>query len=186
MLNIKLKLNKIWSFDIDGTLTNYPQVWLNFINQNIGANFESKSEARRELGDHYDQLKHKYRTSNYKYEVDVHSSARNLIDRINEAGGTVLISTSRPFHRYDDMMLRTENWLKSKKINHDIIIPKSELIHHNFYVHIDDQVDEILWLHRQKQSTYILLNDYENTLRGQDLPEQVKVVETLDEIKLEE
>ena len=59
MIN-KLKQNqypKIWSFDIDGVLNDYPEVWLNYINIETNERFISKEEAKNSLGESYWHIK---------------------------------------------------------------------------------------------------------------------------------
>ena len=52
------KYSDTWSFDIDGTLTKYPEEWLEYVFKKTGKSFKSTNYAKNILGDDYEKLKH--------------------------------------------------------------------------------------------------------------------------------
>lgn len=136
--------NKIWSFDIDGVLNDYPKIWLDYIFNMEGLQFNSTEFAKKALGPKYKIYKNEYRLSNYKYNVPVYSGAIKLIESLKQNGNIIYISTSRPFDLYPKMYEQTFNWLKNNNIKFDKLISKNLLgINFNFDVHIDNEIAEI-------------------------------------------
>ncbi len=158
MTDSSFHLNAVWSFDIDGTLTHYPNEWLIFIASVTGQKFTSTEEAKLQLGKKYAEIKHKYRLSEDKYSIKIRPEAKIIIDKINDAGGKIIISTSRPFHLYDQMKDNTENWLKNNDIAFDRLISKPVLPEYDFNIHVDDEYEEIINLYQKKPAQYIFLH----------------------------
>ena len=160
-LNHNLKF-KVWSFDIDGVLNDYPDVWLDFIFQETNERYRSKEEARQILGETYWVIKEKYRTSDYKYQVPIKPDAKYLISALKELGDKIIMATTRPFGRYPFIKKRTEEWLESNNIFFDLLISKEDLYKEDFDIHIDDELKDILKVKsRAKSKSYILLSSKE-------------------------
>ena len=150
-------LKAVWSFDIDGTLTNYPREWLNYVKTHTGRHFDSVDDAKQGLGENYATLKYQYRLSNDKYSIVVRDDAKGLIEKIRAAQGKVIISTRRPFHLFPTMQERTAQWLAENEVRFDKLISKSVLPEEDFAIHIDDEVTEIEKLNGMKKAHFILL-----------------------------
>ena len=142
---------RIWSFDTDGVLNNYPAVWLEFIALCTGKIFPSVDVAKGALFERYNQLKHEYRLSDFKYSVPVNHEAKETIALLKQRGDTVYISTSRPLGDYPDMRQRTMEWLKKSGIQFDGFLEKNGhgLKEKGCMVHIDDEPDAIKVLYDQ-------------------------------------
>lgn len=182
MSDLVFNLNSIWSFDIDGTLTNYPKEWLQFVAENTGEHFSTTEEARRSMGSRYDELKHSYRLSEDKFQIKIRKDARSLIHQINQSGGTVIISTSRPFYRYVEMQNRTEKWLKENSLTFKKLISKPSLVEHDFDIHVDDELDEILSLPSNAPKKFIHINSSNNSATILNTSHQIHSVRSINDI----
>ena len=181
MIN-KLKQNqyqKVWSFDIDGVLNDYPEVWLNYIYIETNERFISKEEAKNSLGELYWHIKKNYRMSDYKYQVPIKPDAKYLISTLKERGDKIIIATTRPFEHYSFMRENTKKWLESNNIYFESLVNKEELYKEDFDIHIDDEIGDIL-----KIKSYAESKDY--ILFSQDITdsklEGIEVVSSLREI----
>jgi hypothetical protein len=153
---------KVWSFDIDGVLNDYPAVWLKFIFQETNNKYTSKAEARNSLGEDYWKIKEKYRISDFKYQVPVNPDAQYLTSALKKRGDKIIIATTRPFNRYPLMKNRTRAWLETNLILFDSLISKKDLDKVNFDIHIDDELKDILQVKSTvKSKKYILLSSTE-------------------------
>ena len=181
MIN-KLKQNqypKVWSFDIDGVLNDYPEVWLHYIHKETSERFISKEEAKSSLGESYWHIKESYRISDYKYQVPIKPDAKYLISRLKERGDKILIATTRPFDKYSLMRKRTKKWLESNNIYFESLVNKEELYKEDFDIHIDDELGDILKIKSYAESKgYILFSQdtIDSKLEG------IEVVSSLREI----
>jgi len=138
------KNKECFSFDIDGVLNNYPDCWVEYINHQLGSSFNSKGEALNVLGDvEYDEIKDKYRSSGYKYTLEVNEEAKLLIDELSKKY-CICIMTTRPFHKYLDMYDKTYEWLKCNNIEFDVLASKTDFNiknNPNIKFHIDDELE---------------------------------------------
>ena len=181
MIN-KLKQNqyqKVWSFDIDGVLNDYPEVWLNYIYIETNERFISKEEAKNSLGESYWHIKENYRMSDYKYQVPIKPDAKYLISRLKERGDKIIIATTRPFENYSFMRKNTKKWLESNNIYFESLVNKEELYKEDFDIHIDDEIGDILKIKSYAESKgYILFSQetIDSKLEG------IEVVSSLREI----
>jgi len=176
-------LNARWSFDIDGTLTNYPVEWLDYIKRNTGIKFNSTQDARDKLGAKYDELKNMYRLSEEKYTLPILDDAKRLIEQIYNTGGSIIISSSRPFDRYNFMKEKTANWLGHNGIRFEELISKSTIAHHNVDIHIDDELEQIYLLSQNKFTKFILINKKNSPIELKYHPNQIHIVRSIYDIK---
>lgn len=163
MFKIELVKGTTWSIDIDGTLTDYPTEWLNFIHKKTGNLFDSTLDAKNILGNKsYKSLKHDYRISDEKYEINIKNEAKDFIKKIKKLGCRVIISSSRPFETYKNMMSKTKLWLINNDVHFDDLISKNELASIKINYHIDNEMSEIERLSKlikyKKNFYFIYLN----------------------------
>jgi len=173
--------SKTWSFDIDGVLNDYPNVWLDYIYKKTGKKYISKQDAKKYLGSLYLSIKNDYRRSDYKYQVPIRLEAKCLISRLRENGDKIIISTTRPFSDFDFMKDRTKNWLDNNNIQYDYIISKCNLHKEKFDVHIDDSIQDILDIRSSTTVGKFVL--YAPAGGRQYLSDDVQVVSSLKDIR---
>ncbi len=144
-----MNLNTNFSFDIDGTISDYPDYWLKFLLHLTGEEFASTFDAKSRLGlDLYDKYKTEWRLGPGKYEIPIHREILELADAIYDAGGRVFINSQRPFHKFPQMREKTINWLRLNKFQFEDVGPKSlaALTSQQISYHIDDEIAEALRL----------------------------------------
>ena len=146
------------SFDIDGVINNYPLCFINYVNSLLKTDFVSNDEIKK-LED-YKYLKHSYRLSDYKYNVDVYDEIKKLISEIYREF-QIKIFTSRPFHNYGDMFKNTKLWLEKNNIKFDGLFSKNFEIFDkaNVLIHIDDEINHIKPLLDSKKTQFIVLEE---------------------------
>jgi hypothetical protein len=133
-----------FSFDIDGTLTDYPRHWLAFIEINLGMKFESVSEAKEKLGVNvYSQIKHEYRLSEEKFKEPIRENLIDLSQKIYERKNLIYIHSSRPFSKYPNMMSKTAKWLQKSGFRFEKIDSKNihNFIKYEIDYHIENEIE---------------------------------------------
>ncbi len=156
----KLAEYNSWSFDIDGTITDYPNVWLEFLSIRLNRKFASIAEAKNLLGNKYNLLKDEYRKSDYKYSVHIDDGALKVLNFLNKRKDNVYFCTSRPLAKYVDMKTKTGDWLSRNEIDFVDIIQKENFNTLPVDAHIDDSIDHILYLKKKKNIPFILIGDF--------------------------
>ena len=136
---------KYCSIDIDGVLNNYPQCWLDYIEEIEHKKFATIAEARNQLGnDRYGEIKHRYRTEGRKTQLPINEAAKQLLKQLKENGFTIIISTSRPFNKYTHLEQLTFDWLKNNGFHFDFLRSKTPDLIREFYpilFHLDDEIE---------------------------------------------
>lgn len=140
-------MNKNVSIDIDGVLNFYPKPWFEFITIKTNLEFTSKDEAKKQLGDElYAQIKDEYRASAFKENLPINEESVSFLQKLNEHGFSITISTSRPIQneKYPGLFTLTERWLTKQNIPFDRILYKCDA--DSFYnelgdvlFHVDDE-----------------------------------------------
>jgi len=156
-------MNKYFSLDIDGPISNYPECWCNFINMQQDINFQSKEEAKKYLGkEKYFEIKELYRTSGYKGNLPLNDGIHDLIDFIYSNDYKILLMTSRPFLNYPGLFELTQRWLKKNNINYEVLLEKnSENIdkYYKIHYHVDDEIEQCQPFINQKIRCFLLNKD---------------------------
>ncbi len=139
-------MKKYLSFDIDGIINNYPNCFLDYFNSqktNLPKvnNINYLKNNHKEL---YKFFKHEYRLSDYKYNVPVNQIVRELINKLSNSYGIVILTT-RPFEEYEGMYSRTYNWLRSSGIKFDFLDIKciNSFNKYSPIVHVDDDLNHV-------------------------------------------
>ncbi len=138
-----LKAN--FSFDIDGTISDYPDYWLKYLMNRTGEEYKSTSIAKSTLGlDLYQEYKTQWRLGSEKYEIPIRSELQMLASQIYSSGGRVFINSQRPFHLFSQMREKTIDWLEQNKFQFEDVGPKSlaALSKQKVVYHIDDEPAE--------------------------------------------
>lgn len=137
------------SIDIDGTISEYPKYWLEFIKENIGIQFVSVESAKKILGKtEYSRLKDLYRNSDSKYSIPIRHEMLEIANTIYKNSGQVFVNSRRPFKEYPDMLNRTGNWLSGHGFPFESIQEKSKdnLRRQKVIYHLDDEIEECIRL----------------------------------------
>lgn len=121
--------NNIVGVDIDGVLADYPRSYIEFMNQELGANFSCENVTNYDIGAHFGiprnqaiQLKDKYRQTGQKRFIPVIEGAREFLQTLKDAGFTVVLLTARPYDEYKRMYADTVLWLKDNELPFDSLI----------------------------------------------------------------
>ena len=133
------------SIDIDGTISEYPKYWLEFIKRDIGIQFVSVESAKKSLGkNEYSRLKNLYRNGSAKYSIPIRNEMLELANTIYKNGGQVFVNSRRPFNEYPQMLNRTKDWLTGHGFPFESIQEKSEdnLRMQKVIYHLDDELEE--------------------------------------------
>jgi hypothetical protein len=133
-----------FSFDIDGTLTNYPEHWLAFIDLNLGRKFKSVNEAKEELGiSVYSQIKHEYRLSEYKFQEPIRESLIELSQKIYDYKNFIYVHSSRPFSKYPQMLSKTSKWLESSGFRFENVDSKNlqNFVKYRIDYHVENEIE---------------------------------------------
>jgi hypothetical protein len=139
------------SLDIDGTISDYPFHWLEYIKVKTGLNFLTVNDAKKTLGlAKYNQVKDLYRQSEDKYSIPIRNQLRVLATDVYKMGGKVFINSRRPFNDYPSMLNLTREWLTSNNLPFESIQAKSEfnLLSQKIMYHFDDEMSECNRLHK--------------------------------------
>jgi len=113
---------KIVCIDLDGCLCQYPDGWINFVNQTENKNFKNLNEMKESLSfKGYKELKLKYRTSGVKAKLEMIKDADSFTQKLRESGYTIIILTARPIYEIPEVFRDTLSWLKDNKICYDLI-----------------------------------------------------------------
>jgi hypothetical protein len=158
----------IISFDIDGTISNYPQYWLVFLENATGQNFKSTKEARLDLGnEYYDELKTVWRTGP-EFEIPIYNEMRILSEHIYSLGGKVYVNTRRPIHSFPKLKEKTVQWLHKNKLKFEDVQVKSfdNFKKQKVELHIDDEQSEVMkYANRIFPKSLILLSDLDFNIK---------------------
>ena len=120
----KDKQEKVCFFDLDGILNYYPQTWIDFVNQNREEPiFDDLFVMKNTIPfQEYKDLKESYRTSGHKETLSVRENASYVITELKERGYKVVIISSRPAHKYPQLIGQTVHWLDRHVPNYDEVL----------------------------------------------------------------
>jgi len=116
--------------DIDGVLSDYPDVFCEWVCQTVPEfSFEKRgdlpflSTLREELGSkRYRELKDRYRESGAKRSQRVRPGAKALLDGLRAAGFSVILLSARPYWRFSRIYADTLEWLAENGLRHDAVL----------------------------------------------------------------
>lgn len=155
--------------DIDGVLNNYPQTFIDYVNDYYNLEFKSLEEIKENL-DYKDfrEIKDNYKFSNYKHDAPLKEGVIELINYFKSKNYLIYIITSRDLFEKNQLDL-TLNWLKKNKINYDFIYQaedKSLAIYENFHhfdVVVEDNLQNLINIKRiDKKSKCFYVNNIFN------------------------
>jgi len=132
---------RVVAVDIDGVLSDYPDVFCEWVVQNfreeveggdLSTNFIADvglvsrpflSQLRKQVGARrYLELKDLYRQSGAKRTLRVRSGAKALLDGLRAAGLTVVLLSARPYWRFSRIYADTLEWLEANGLRHDAVL----------------------------------------------------------------
>jgi len=121
------KDEKIAFIDIDGVLATWPVDYMNFVNEQLHANYKNLEDLEIEVvkKTQYD-LKKAYRLSGIKKTMGVLTDSKELLKRLKELGFFIILITARPYKKIFRIYSDTLTWLQSNELLYDAIIWEEE------------------------------------------------------------
>lgn len=121
--------DKIVGVDIDGVLADYPRSFVEFINKELGTDFDpdkiTNYNIYEELGLSTElgmELKDKYRQSGQKRFIPVIDGAKEMLHGLRDLGYKIVLLTARPYKKYNRIFPDTMEWLEKNGLVYDAII----------------------------------------------------------------
>ena len=119
----KIKNKNIAIFDIDGVIADYPNCFISFINKKTKNDFKDMYEVKNNLDIKliYD-LKDEYRNTGEKRFIAVNKDVISFIEKLKEKDSSIVLLSSRPYHKYNRIYADTLEWLAANNIKYDMIL----------------------------------------------------------------
>ncbi|KAF5419511.1 MAG: 5' nucleotidase, deoxy (Pyrimidine), type C protein (NT5C) [Candidatus Methanocomedens sp.] len=106
--------------DIDGCLTDYPNVFLSYVADNMNLSFNNIQDLKNSISNKkYKSLKNLYRTSGVKKDLPIKPGAKETFEEFKRQNRTIWIVTTRP--KCEPVVSDTIHWLNKKGIIYDDI-----------------------------------------------------------------
>lgn len=126
---INLSNCKVVGVDIDGVLADYPRSFVEFINKELGTNYDHRKvdnyNVPQALGLSVEtgmRLKDKYRQTGQKRFIPVIPGAAEFLQKLRNHGYKIMLLTSRPYQKYKRIFSDTMEWLQKNNLVFDSII----------------------------------------------------------------
>lgn len=161
-------MKRFISIDIDGILSDYPACWIAYVNLELRTKYSSREEIKFNIGENaYNELKSRYRKSEYKENIPVNIRFVELIRKIKENGFKIIIFTSRPINdnNYPELFSLTKRWLDKNNVfydritykssDHDILVDSSEIL-----FHIEDELHYAELIANKGVTVFLLRNKW--------------------------
>lgn len=149
-------MKKIVMIDIDGCLTDYPQVFLDWVAENEGITYPNIETMKKTLSkERYEEIKTNYRLSGIKRTLPLIDGVKETLELIRQKGWIIWIATRRPHkHCFYD----TKYWLDSNKIPYErlFLVDDKKLLlnkNRNIKIVVDDDVNFITWINENTNAT---------------------------------
>lgn len=120
---------RVVGVDIDGVLADYPKSFVDFINIELGTNFNIEQvqgyDIPTALGIPTEMglaLKNKYREDGMKRFIPVIKGAKEALDFFRQEGKTIVLLTARPYKKYKRIFADTQEWLNNNSLVFDSIL----------------------------------------------------------------
>ena len=121
---------KVCAIDLDGVLVQFPDHFINFVNQKKGTKFTNLFEVKKNTDNaEYLQLKREYRETGQKQYIPFNDYAKQLIDSLRSKGFSIVILTARPYKQYFRLFADTKKSLDDSHIAYDAIVFDSQKHH---------------------------------------------------------
>ncbi len=119
--------DKVVAVDIDGVLNEYPKVFYDWLILNAiefkGTKTLNDTLVKNTIDvKRYLELKDEYRQSGAKRYQAVRDGAKELLNGIRAAGGTVILLSKRPFWKFSRIYADTLQWLDSNGLRFDAVL----------------------------------------------------------------
>ena len=127
---LDFKSNKIVGVDIDGVLADYPECFIDFINDKVGTDFKAKELNQYNLYEAITdiptevmkELKHEFRKSGKLKKVGILPGAKEFLQRLKDKDYRIILLSARPYKKYRRIFADTKEWLKENDLAHDAIL----------------------------------------------------------------
>lgn len=96
---MKEKNRNIVLCDIDGCITDYPHIFLDWVNKRFDKSFASIDEIVGDVGkDIYEIYKYLYRKSSYKSSIEIQSNIKDILEMLSKERVLIFMTTRPSFH----------------------------------------------------------------------------------------
>ena len=154
--------------DIDGVLTNYPQHFLDWVEEKTG-----DSQLDRNTSPIlWEEMKHDYRISGAKKDLPVRKGADFLLQKLRDRGCFLVIATNRPVVKYPNLVSDTLFWLKNNNLIFD-------------YLYFADLEEKLIGLASSLKKISIVIDDSEE-ICNRFKTQGIRTIHVLPEDNLEE
>lgn len=104
--------------DLDGCLTDYPEVFLSWVAENRGLPFDSLEAMKTSMSrDDYEEIKHSYRISGVKRNLPVCPGVKEALEGLKRNGMDIWVITTRP--NWEPVFSDTKYWLNANNLPYD-------------------------------------------------------------------
>jgi uncharacterized HAD superfamily protein len=129
ILNSLSKREKIAVFDLDGVICNYPENWLEFLNNKFYTSYRLNDVKDLELiapeipRKEYYEAKFEFRESGLEaLSPKPIKYSKKVLEYLKRNGYTIVILSSRPYRKHKRLFADTIQWLNIHKIPFDCIL----------------------------------------------------------------
>lgn len=127
---LDFKSNKVVGVDIDGVLADYPDCFINYVNDKVGTDFKVEDLNQYNLYEAITDiptevmkgLKHDFRKSGELKKVGVLSGAKKFLKTLKDKGYKIVLLSARPYKEYRRIFADTKEWLDKNDLIYDAIL----------------------------------------------------------------
>jgi uncharacterized HAD superfamily protein len=127
---LNFESNKIVGVDIDGVLADYPDCFINYVNDKVGTNFKAEDLDQYNLYEAITdiptevmkELKHDFRKSGQLKKVGVLPGAKEFLQSLRNKSYKIVLLSARPYKEYRRIFADTKEWLDKNGLIYDAIL----------------------------------------------------------------
>lgn len=127
---LDFKSNKVVGVDIDGVLADYPDCFIDYVNDKVGTDFKAEDLDQYNLYEAITDiptevmkgLKHEFRKSGELKKVGVLPGAKEFLQSLKNKGYKIVLLSARPYKEYRRIFADTKEWLDKNGLVYDAIL----------------------------------------------------------------
>lgn len=132
---------KLVLVDLDGVLNEYPDPFLNFVFQQTGVRYEDMEDLEAADPALKRQMKHEYRESGIKRDLEPIPSSIVACQMLDAAGYGVVIMSQRPYQTYARIYSDTVFWLKKHHVPYKRLLFVPDKGHRLLFAPFKDRIE---------------------------------------------